>query len=373
MPARPALVLALHGCGQSAADYVRGSGWSTLAEQLGFVVVFAEQQASNNANTCFSWFQPADVTRNRGEALSIRQMVEHAVVTHGVDQSRVFVTGLSAGGAMAAAMLATYPDVFAAGAIIAGLPYGCAESVQDAFAAMFTEQVPSPRVLGDRVRAASRHGGPWPKLSVWHGTADALVKPSNMEHIVRQWVSVHGLSARHSREDVIGGHTRRVWQNSSRAAVIEAYSINGMGHGVPLAWRAETESVGTAGPYFLEAGISSTHCIARFFGLGEAAAASRDTAARRATDLVRPQTDLPAIADAACAGAGAKGADAAPSEPWASKSGRAAYDPNLVIAAAFKSAGLPVPAVRGGHSKPLAAVDPGAIIDAALKAAGLKP
>src|SRR6185437_11290289 len=174
-------------------------------------IVYPEQQPTNNPKNCFSWFLPGDISRGHGEALSIRQMVEHAIVTFGLDRQKVFVTGLSAGGAMAAVMLATYPEIFAGGAIIAGLPYGCAGSVQQAFDAMFTEQSHSAQRLGDRVRAASNYIGPWPKISVWHGTADPIVKPSNAENIIRQWISVHGLSAIPAFEELIGDHTRRVW------------------------------------------------------------------------------------------------------------------------------------------------------------------
>src|SRR5205085_5815523 len=120
----PALVVVLHGCTQSAASYDLGAGWSKLAERCGFVVLLPEQTSANNPKTCFNWFLPGDTVRGRGEALSIRQMIEKTIGAHGIDRTRVFITGLSAGGAMTAAMLATYPEVFAAGAIIAGLPYG---------------------------------------------------------------------------------------------------------------------------------------------------------------------------------------------------------------------------------------------------------
>ena len=86
---------------------------------IGFVLLFPEQTQANNPKTCFNWFLPGDIARDRGEALSIRQMVEKTIGAYGIDRSRVFVTGLSAGGAMTAVMLATYPDVFAAGAIFA--------------------------------------------------------------------------------------------------------------------------------------------------------------------------------------------------------------------------------------------------------------
>lgn len=103
-----ALVVVLHGCTQNAAGYDESSGWSRLADQHGFLLLYPEQQRLNNLNLCFNWFSPDDAAREKGEALSIRQMVEAAQARHSTDPQRVFVTGLSAGGAMAAAMLATY-------------------------------------------------------------------------------------------------------------------------------------------------------------------------------------------------------------------------------------------------------------------------
>jgi poly(hydroxyalkanoate) depolymerase family esterase len=208
----PALVVVLHGCTQSAAGYDHGAGWSTLADRHGFVAVFPEQQRANNPNLCFNWFQPGDTERGKGEALSIRQMVARAVADHGVDPRRVFVTGLSAGGAMASAMLATYPDVFAGGAIVAGLPFGAAGNVQEAFQAMFESPSRPAREWGDLVRAASSHGGPWPRISIWHGSADATVKAANADETVKQWADVHGLPARPTASEIVDGYPRSVWR-----------------------------------------------------------------------------------------------------------------------------------------------------------------
>ena len=105
----PALVVVLHGCTQTAAGYDLGAGWSTLADRYGFALLLPEQQRSNNPNGCFNWFQPAHSRRDQGEPLSIRQMIEKSVVDHGIDRRRVFITGLSAGGAMTSNMLACYP------------------------------------------------------------------------------------------------------------------------------------------------------------------------------------------------------------------------------------------------------------------------
>src|SRR3954464_9257510 len=173
----PALVVVLHGCGQTAAAYDFGAGWSTLAKHYGFALLMPEQQAANNANVCFNWFNPEDTTRDSGEACSIRQMIARMVDDVGVDPHRIFVTGLSAGGAMTSVMLATYPDVFAGGATIAGLPFGVATNMREALNGMFQTPPRPARELGDIVRNASHHRGPWPKLSVWHGSADRTVNP----------------------------------------------------------------------------------------------------------------------------------------------------------------------------------------------------
>src|SRR4051794_28123062 len=155
--ASPALVVVLHGCTQSAAAYDLGAGWSTLADRYGFALLLPEQTPANNPKTCFNWFLPGDTARDRGEALSIREMIERMILDHGIDRERIFITGLSAGGGMTSAMLAVYPEVFAAGAIIAGLPYGTAGNVQQAFESMFQGRVRSPQEWGDEVRAASNH------------------------------------------------------------------------------------------------------------------------------------------------------------------------------------------------------------------------
>src|SRR5262249_9794647 len=104
MPKRPALVVVLHGCGQNAAGYDHRAGWSTLAKRYGFALLMPEQQGANNANTCFNWFNPEDATRDSGEAASIRQMIAKMVKDHHIHRRRIFITGLSAGGAMTSVM-----------------------------------------------------------------------------------------------------------------------------------------------------------------------------------------------------------------------------------------------------------------------------
>jgi poly(hydroxyalkanoate) depolymerase family esterase len=263
---RPLLVV-LHGCTQSAAGYEFGAGWSTLANRFGFALLLPEQQRSNNPNGCFNWFQTGDIERGRGEAASIRQMIGTMVSDHRIDPARVFVTGLSAGGAMTSVMLATYPEVFAGGAIIAGLPYGAATNLQQAFEKMYQCPPRTPRAWGDLVRGASPHNGRWPRVSVWHGGADATVIRPNAIEIIKQWTDVHGLPDRPAFEAIVDGFPRQVWMNAAGEEVIESYTIPGMTHGTPLATGAGQNQCGAAGPFLLEVGISSSYHIATFFGL----------------------------------------------------------------------------------------------------------
>ena len=265
----PALVVVLHGCGQTAAGFAEGSGWLELADRFGFVVLCPEQSRSNNPNLCFNWFRPGDVARDCGEAASIHAMVLEATVRHGVDPRRVFVTGLSAGAAMADALLATYPETFAAGALIAGLPYGAAGNMQEAFSAMSAPPTRSDAAWGDRVRAASSHPGPWPRVSIWQGDADTVVRPGVADAVARQWVDVHQAAA--AGETGLGaGRRLTTWRDRNGEAVVELHRIAGLGHGVPLRCDGD-EGCGRAGPFLLEVGINSSLEIARKWGLADEA------------------------------------------------------------------------------------------------------
>jgi poly(hydroxyalkanoate) depolymerase family esterase len=263
------LVVVLHGCGQSAAEYDLGAGWSTLAKHYGFALLLPEQQRSNNMQRCFNWFQSEDIARDEGEVASIRQMIARMMADRAIDPRRIFVTGLSAGGAMTMAMLSTYPELFAGGAVIAGLPFGVARNVRDAVMQM---RMPSPRQgkeLGDLVRGASSHRGRWPKLSVWHGTADRTVHPDNADEIVKQWLDLHRLPLGPMAESEVDGHPRQVWWNADGETMVESFTITDMAHGTPIGLAENDKRYGKQGPFLLEVGISSSYHIAKFFGVTE--------------------------------------------------------------------------------------------------------
>jgi poly(hydroxyalkanoate) depolymerase family esterase len=342
----PALVVVLHGCGQTAAGYDLGAGWSTLAKHYGFALLMPEQHSSNNANTCFNWFNPEDTTRDSGEACSIRQMIARMVGDVGIDPRRIFVTGLSAGGAMTSVMLATYPEIFAAGAIIAGLPFGVATNVREALNGMFQSPSRPAGELGDLVRNASDHKGPWPKVSVWHGSADRTVNPANADEIVKQWLDVHHLPAAPMSEADVDGYPRQVWWNADGETIVESYTITDMAHGTPVGIADNDERYGAQGAFLIEAGISSSYHIAKFFGL---------------TEWLRQPNK---VSKEALKGAAKEAATTIP---------RGAPPPGP---APDKPAMLWPPAVRARHPEPprepqRRAIDVGAVITRALTAAGL--
>lgn len=260
------LVIVLHGSTQSADSYNIGSGWSMLAEECGAALLFPGQKRSNNVIGGFNWFKPGDSQRDGGEALSIRQMIAQVVEDHDIDPSRVFITGLSSGGAMTSVMLATYPELFAGGAIIAGLPYRSADNLTQALFRMKGYGGPSDRKLDALVRNASEFDGCWPTISVWHGGSDRTVDSTNAQSIVRQWQKIHEVEGPPTREERVDGVPRRVWSDTAGREVIEEYIIEGMDHGTPISAGGD-EGLGQEGKYMLEVGISSTRHIAHFWGL----------------------------------------------------------------------------------------------------------
>lgn len=270
LAAKPAVVVALHGCTQSANDYYSDSGWPKYADQYGFAVVFAEQPAGSGLTAkCFDWGDTGNDSRGNGQALSVYQMVQYAETHYNADPTRVFITGLSAGGGMTADLLADYPDVFAAGAIDSGPPAQCTTAgITDSNCTSNNTNTKTPKQWGDLVRASDPgYGGPWPRVQVWNGAADYLVKPVAMDESRDQWTNVWGISQTPSGSATLTGNTaENIYNDANGRPAVETFSIPNMGHGLAVHPGSGADNCGATGAYFLDY-ICSTYYSMKFFGL----------------------------------------------------------------------------------------------------------
>jgi poly(hydroxyalkanoate) depolymerase family esterase len=207
------LLVMLHGGTQTAVDFAAGTRMNELAERDGFLVAYPEQPPSANQLRCWNWFRPADQRRDAGEPSLLAGIARQVVGGYRVDPGRTCVAGFSAGGAMAAVLAATYPDLFAAAAVHSGLAYGVASDLPSALAAM--KQGPPP--------GAGRPGGSVP-LIVFQGGRDTVVAPANAEALLAPW---RGAAAETSTGP---GWTRRVYRDGAGPVVAESWTVHQLGH-----------------------------------------------------------------------------------------------------------------------------------------------
>jgi poly(hydroxyalkanoate) depolymerase family esterase len=242
------LVVMLHGCSQSPDDFAAGTGMNALAEELGCLIAYPAQPASANANKCWNWFKPEDQQRGLGEPSLIAGITRQIMRDHPVDPARIYIAGLSAGGAAAAVMGAAYPELYAAVGVHSGLPFGAANDLRSAFAAM--------RQGGEgRVRRAASI----PTI-VFHGDQDSTVNPRNGDAIAAAVTqSAAGLHSTVQRGQVPGGraYSRAVHADVSGRALCEHWTIHGAGH----AWSGGSP----AGSYTDPQGPDAAREMLRFF------------------------------------------------------------------------------------------------------------
>lgn len=269
LPANAPLVVAMHGCTQNANDYFTHSGWPKYADTAKFALVLPEQPSTTNpVINCFDWGTPSNDSRGQGEALSIHNMVQYAKTNYHVDPSRIYVTGLSAGGGMAADLLADYPDVFAAGSINSGPAAQC--STTGIFNTNCTSGHTShtPRQWGDLIRNSyPGYTGPYPRVAIWQGTSDTTVNPDELAYNRDGWTNVWGLGQTpSSTRSLTGGTTESVYNDANGKPAVVTYAVAGMGHGLAVNPGSTADQCGTTGAYYLGY-ICSTYYTAQFFGL----------------------------------------------------------------------------------------------------------
>lgn len=263
------LVLMLHGCTQNPADFATGTGMNAAAASANALVVYPEQPHSANPNGCWNWFRPEDQRRGRGEPALLVAMVRDVMARHPVDARRVYVAGLSAGGAMAALLAREYPDLFAAAGVHSGLRAGAAHDVMGALSAMKTGAKPHPR--GTPVAAPGQRVTP---VIVFHGDADPTVSARNGEQVVQAAVAAvpGGAAALQTTSEqgvsATGQHyTRTVHRSPAHAGdaaataavpvVAEHWVLHGAGH----AWAGGD----ARGSHTDPRGVRATEEMLRFF------------------------------------------------------------------------------------------------------------
>ena len=244
------LIVMLHGCTQTADDFAAGTRMNELAEERGCFVLYPGQTSAANRSRCWNWFKRGDQGRDQGEPAIVAGMTRDCMSRYSIDPRRVYVAGLSAGGAMAAVLAAAYPDLYAAVGVHSGLAVGSAHDVQSAFAAM---QGAQPRRSAGRTRAP----GSIPVI-VFHGDRDTTVHPRNGEQVISESMDSAGASSL-EKGQVSGGHayTRTVHRDASGRVVLEHWLVHGAGH----AWSGGSPS----GSYTDPKGPDAARAMLRFF------------------------------------------------------------------------------------------------------------
>ncbi|MFD4553652.1 PHB depolymerase family esterase [Streptomyces sp. NPDC058469] len=231
--AHPAIVVAVHYCGGSGPAMYSGTEYASLADQLGFIVVYP---SVTRASKCFDVSSPQALHRDGGsDPVGIRSMVDWVASTYSADTSRVFAMGVSSGAMMTNVLLGDYPDVFAAGAAFAGVPFGCFATTDGSewnTACANGTVIQTPQEWGDLVRGADPgYTGPRPRMQLWHGTADDTLRYPNFGEEIKQWTNVLGVSQTPAATDSPAtGWTRTRYGATGDQAPVEAISLQGVTH-----------------------------------------------------------------------------------------------------------------------------------------------
>jgi poly(hydroxyalkanoate) depolymerase family esterase len=257
------LIVMLHGCSQNPDDFAAGTRMNVLAEREGFFVLYPEQTAQANPSRCWNWFKASDQHRDQGEPSILADMTRHIASTYAIDAGRVYVAGLSAGGAMALVMGVNYPEIYAAIGVHSGLPYGAAHDLPSAFAAMQQGETAALLQRESSFPAALKARRIVPTI-VFHGDRDTTVHPGNGDRVLAQWAAVHSGTGRKlrvttNRGQVPQGHpyTRSLYRDASGQIVMEQWLIHGAGHG----WSGGSPT----GAYTDPKGPSASEEMLRFF------------------------------------------------------------------------------------------------------------
>lgn len=269
LPGRSPLVVLAHGCLQTAQDIADMSGWVELAMTHRFALMLPQTSKDNDSFAgCFRTWEPAHQQRGAGEPLSVAKMIEWMITHHAIDRHRIFMTGLSSGGQLTNVMLATYPELFAAGAPQSSFPYKCATSFQQVAPCCLGKVTHSSKEWGDLARSAyAGYQGRRPRVSIWHGSADPLLLIANLDTQMEQWTDVLGVDD--VADDVVSEGRLSRWQytDASGRVRVETNTIRGMGHAVAIDPSAQPQPCGKLRPYAEDVRVCAAARIAQWFGI----------------------------------------------------------------------------------------------------------
>lgn len=237
----PPILVALHFCTGSGPTFFNNTEFRTLADRFGFIVIYP---SATRSGQCFDVSSPQALRRDGGsDPVGIVSMVTHVIQSFGADANRVYVTGSSSGAMMTNVMIGDYPDVFKAGAAFMGVPHSCFATTDGSMwntQCANGQRIMTPQQWGDLARNAfPGYTGARPRMQLWHGTADTTLHFPNLGEEIKQWTNVLGLSQTPSFTDTPqSGWTRQRFGGTGVGAPVEAISINGVGHSLPLAGQA---------------------------------------------------------------------------------------------------------------------------------------
>jgi len=249
------LLVALHGCTQNAVDFAEGTRFDAIADRYGAIVVYPEQTDRANARRCWNWFLPENQSRERGEPAAILAVVEEIVERLNVDRSRIFVTGLSAGAAMAAILAEQSPDVFAGVGLMAGIALHASHDVRTAYSAMRGE--PDADALRSLLRANDAAAFERMRVIIWTGARDRTVAPANAQLLAKQFLQLLHVPADPAEPTVVDDGLLSQWRDARGTVRVVLRTIEDLGH----AWSGGS----LRGSHTAPKGPSASEAMMRFF------------------------------------------------------------------------------------------------------------
>jgi len=266
------LIVILHGCYQNAQSVSEETGWDKLSDRFGFYVMYPQQKISNNASLCFNWFRKKDISKDKGEAASIHEMILYMKNHFKIDSTKIFIYGLSAGAEMAVALAANYPALFNTVCTVAGGAFKADNSATNALKLMNGSITQSPEEWAAEIKKLNpSYKGKYPRLIILHGTNDNVVSIPNSKELIKQWTCMQKTDtiadqiqqAFQGNQDI----TKFIYKDSLNNDVVVFYRINNLGHAIPVEPGNDITKGGKIDLFSQDIRFHSTYWIATDMGI----------------------------------------------------------------------------------------------------------